>query len=323
MASLYSEKSEFETAINYFDKAEKSNKIKEKRFELLCLLGRGKIYLDQSNTAIAISFLNKALEYAETLKIISLTSEVHQLLSVAFEKEADFSKALQHYKSFNELQQAILSIEKANTLKHQQIAFSVESAEKEAEIHRLKNVELKNAFDKIAIQHHQLEIKNKETTDSIAYAKYIQDAYLPSKESFKKIAPDAFILYKPKNIVSGDFYWFTQLQSSNPALLFAAADCTGHGVPGAIMSVICCNALNDVIIKGGIHQPDLILNEVRNMVTGAFEKRENSASRKDGMDIALVSIDLTGLLYMILKFTTIYLKILQILHYRRFLLTTC
>ena len=297
LASLYSEKAEFETAINYFDKAEKSNKIKEKRFELLCLLGRGKIYLELSKTTLAISFLNKALEHAETLKIISLTSEVHQLLSIAFEKETDFSKALQHYKSFNDLQQAILSIEKANTLKHQQIAFSVESAEKEAEIHRLKNVELKNAFDKIATQHHQLEIKNKETTDSIAYAKYIQDAYLPSKESFKKIAPDAFIFYRPKNIVSGDFYWFTQLQSSNPTLLFAASDCTGHGVPGAIMSVICCNALNDVVIKAGIHQPDLILNEVRNMVTGAFEKRENSASRKDGMDIALVSIDLAKLRY--------------------------
>ena len=323
LASLYSEKGELETALNYFDKAESTNELKEKRFELLCLLGRGKIYLEQSKITEAIEYLNKALEFAETLKIISLTSEVHQLLSVAYEKSNDLSKALLHYKCFNDLQQQILSSEKVNMLKHQQIAFSVESAEKEAEIHRLKNVELKNAFDKINSQHLELEIKNKEITDSIDYAKYIQDAYFPSKDLFHKIVPDSFILYKPKDIVSGDFYWFyspylalsdregvahsrtseqKDIEDGNtPPLgelegvfLFAAADCTGHGVPGAIMSVICCNALNDVVKKHIIHQPDLILNEVRKIVTGAFEHYGNSTSRQDGMDISLVSLDLSG-----------------------------
>ena len=320
LATLYSEKGESEAALSYFDNAETANTINEKRFELLCLLGRGKIYLERSNIDKAIQYLTKALEYAETLKIIALTSEVHQLLSIAYEKIIDFSKSLQHYKFFNELQQQILSSEKVNMLKHQQIAFSVENAEKETEIHRLKNVELKNAFDKIRAQ-------NKDITDSIDYAKYIQDAYFPSKELFKKIVPDSFILYKPKDIVSGDFYWFS---SPSPALptgegaappqakwqgdsavanpppefiptkeggewegayfFFAAADCTGHGVPGAIMSVICCNALNDVMKKGVLHQPDQILNAVRSIVIEAFEQHGNSSRRKDGMDISLVSL---------------------------------
>ena len=298
LASLFSEKGELEISIDYFNKAERSNQFKEKRFELLCLIGRGKIYLEQLNIESAITNLNKALVISEELKIIALTAEVHQLLSSAYEKNNDFSRSLHHYKCFNDLQQEILSSEKVNMLKHQQIAFSVEHAEKEAEIHRLKNIELKNAFDKIAIQHHELEIKNKEITDSIDYAKYIQDAYFPSKELFKKIVPDSFLLYKPKDIVSGDFYWFHLTPGPSPngegdkrgEVLFAAADCTGHGVPGAIMSVICCNALNDVMKKGNIHQPDLILNNVREIVTGAFEQRENYSTQKDGMDIALIGL---------------------------------
>lgn len=290
LASLFSEKGEWEISIEYYDKAEKSNPVKDKRFELLCLMGRGRIYLEQSIIKDAITLLNKALVMSEELKIVSITSEVHQLLSTAYEKDNDFFKGLYHYKCFNDLQKEILSSEKINMLKHQQIAFSVENAEKEAEIHRLKNIELKNAFDKIAKQHRELEIKNKEITDSIDYAKYIQDAYLPSKELFQKTLPDAFLLYKPKDIVSGDFYWFTQLPAPNPSLLFAAADCTGHGVPGAFMSVICCNALNDVMKKGITHRPDLILNMVRDSVTGAFEQRENYKTRKDGMDISLISL---------------------------------
>lgn len=298
LASLFSEKGELEISIDYYNKAERSNQFKEKRFELLCLIGRGRIYLEQLNIGSAITNLNKALVISEELKIIALTSEVHQLLSSAYEKNNDFSRSLHHYKCFNDLQQEILSSEKVNMLKHQQIAFSVEHAEKEAEIHRLKNIELKNAFDKIAIQHHELEIKNKEITDSIDYAKYIQDAYFPSKELFKKIVPDSFLLYKPKDIVSGDFYWFHLTPGPSPngegnkrgEVLFAAADCTGHGVPGAIMSVICCNALNDVMKKGSIHQPDLILNNVREIVTGAFEQRENYSTQKDGMDIALIGL---------------------------------
>lgn len=289
LASLYSEKEEWELALDFFDKAEKANHNNDQRFELLSLLGKGKTFLNQATTANGIFCLNKALALAKALKIISLESETHELLAEAYEKEGDLQHALSHYKSYDELRQSILSSEKVNMLKHQQIAFSVESAEKEAEIHRLKNVELKNAFDKIAAQHSELEEKNKEITDSINYAKRIQDAYLPEKELFNKVFPKAFLLFKPKDIVSGDFYWFTQLNSPVPSILFAAADCTGHGVPGAIMSVICCNALNEVVNKKNIQQPDLILNEVRNIVTTAF-KQQGDVKQKDGMDISLVRL---------------------------------
>lgn len=289
LASLYSEQENWNLSLEYYHKAEQSNIKQEKRFDVLCLLGKGKIYLHQSNITESIVCLNKALVISQELKITSIQSEVHELLAQAFEKSGDLTQALLHYKTYNQLRQEILSNDKVNTLKNQQIAFSVESAEKEAEIHRLKHVELKNAFDQIAAQHHQLEEKSKEITDSITYAKRIQDAYLPEKDLLTKIFPQAFLLFKPKDIVSGDFYWYSQLNSPTPSRIFAAADCTGHGVPGAIMSVICSNALNEVVNNKHIHQPDLILNEVRNMVTASF-KKQGESTQKDGMDIALVRL---------------------------------
>jgi serine phosphatase RsbU (regulator of sigma subunit) len=289
LASLYSEQENWTLSLDYYQKAEQSNLKQEKRFDVLCLLGKGKIYLYQANLTESITCLNKALTISQDLKITSIQSEVHELLAQAFEKSGDLTQALFHFKTYNQLRQEILSNDKVNTLKNQQIAFSVESAEKEAEIHRLKHVELKNAFDQIAHQHHQLEEKSKEITDSITYAKRIQDAYLPEKDLLTKIFPQAFLLFKPKDIVSGDFYWYSQLSTPTPSRIFAAADCTGHGVPGAIMSVICNNALNEVVNNKHIHQPDLILNEVRNMVTASF-KKQGESSQKDGMDIALVRL---------------------------------
>ncbi len=289
LASLYSEQQNWALSLEHYQKAEQSNIKHEQRFDVLCFLGKGKIYLYQDNITDSISYLNKALAISQELKITSIQSEVHELLAQAHEKSRDLKQALLHYKTYNQLRQEILSNDKVNTLKNQQIAFSVESAEKEAEIHRLKHVELKNAFDQIAAQHHQLEEKGKEITDSITYAKRIQDAYLPEKDLLTKIFPQAFLLFKPKDIVSGDFYWYSQLNSPTPSRIFAAADCTGHGVPGAIMSVICGNALNEVINNKHIHQPDLILNEVRNIVTNSF-KKQGESTQKDGMDIALVRL---------------------------------
>ncbi|MBI3518132.1 MAG: tetratricopeptide repeat protein [Bacteroidetes bacterium] len=294
LASLYAEQGDWNLSLEYYQKAERSNVKHEQRFDVLCLLGKGKNHLHQSNLSESIACLNKALIISQELKITSIQSEVHELLAQAFEKSGDLEQALFHYKTYNTLRQELLSNDKVNTLKNQQITFSVEAAEKEAEIHRLKHVELKNAFDQIAAQHHQLEEKSKEITDSISYAKRIQDAYLPAKDLLTTIFPQAFLLFKPKDIVSGDFYWFSQLNSTTPSRIFAAADCTGHGVPGAIMSVICSNALNEVVGNKYIHQPDLILNEVRNLVTASF-KKQGEATQKDGMDISLVRlIDMDG-----------------------------
>lgn len=132
-----------------------------------------------------------------------------------------------------------------------------------------------------------VEIKNKEITDSITYAKRIQEAILPSPASFKKVLQESFILYKPKDIVAGDFYW---MEYSDNKVLIAAADCTGHGVPGAMVSVVCNNALNRAVREFGLSKPGDILNKVRDLVIESFASGKKDI--KDGMDIALLSFDL-------------------------------
>lgn len=131
-----------------------------------------------------------------------------------------------------------------------------------------------------------LEEKNKEITDSITYAKRIQSAILPPQKLFKQNLNNSFILYKPKDIVAGDFYWMEQVEKT---ILFAAADCTGHGVPGAMVSVVCNNGLNRSVREYELTKPARILDKTREIVLKEFEKSEEDV--KDGMDIAIVSIE--------------------------------
>jgi serine phosphatase RsbU (regulator of sigma subunit) len=140
-----------------------------------------------------------------------------------------------------------------------------------------------------------LKISNEEVKASINYAKRIQEAILPPMSSIKKNLPQSFIYYKPKDIVAGDFYWMYLSPQSNSGdvdgatVLFAAADCTGHGVPGAMLSVICHNALNQSVKKFGITQPNLILENSRDLVIETFA--ESNENVQDGMDIALCALD--------------------------------
>lgn len=131
----------------------------------------------------------------------------------------------------------------------------------------------------------ELETKNKEILDSITYAKRIQNAILPPDKIVKEYLQESFILYIPKDIVAGDFYW---LEQQKDAVLFAAADCTGHGVPGAMVSVVCHNALNRSVREYGLTKPGKILDSTRKIILEEFEKSEESV--KDGMDIALCSL---------------------------------
>ncbi|MFL5753292.1 MAG: SpoIIE family protein phosphatase [Bacteroidia bacterium] len=131
-----------------------------------------------------------------------------------------------------------------------------------------------------------IEEKNKDITDSINYAKRIQNAMLPAKELKYRLFPEAFVLFLPKDIVSGDFYWFAE---KNGKRLIAAADCTGHGVPGALMSMVGNNILHQLVNEKGITAPDEILNFLHKEVRTALKQHEQSETR-DGMDIALCTI---------------------------------
>lgn len=141
----------------------------------------------------------------------------------------------------------------------------------------------------ITNQKQTLEIKNQEITDSITYAKRIQEAILPPKRILENALPNSFVLYLPKDIVAGDFYW---IEVVNDLVIFAVADCTGHGVPGAMVSVVCHNALNRSVREFGLTNPNEILDKTRELVIETFEQSDKEV--KDGMDIGLCAWDRTN-----------------------------
>ena len=156
---------------------------------------------------------------------------------------------------------------------------------KQRDIIDIQKQEVEIQKEKVDEAYDKLEEKNTEILDSINYAKRIQRAILPPDKLVKQYLQDSFILYKPKDIVAGDFYW---LEPTENGVLFAAADCTGHGVPGAMVSVVCNNGLNRCVREYDLTEPGEILDKTREIVISEFEKSEEEV--KDGMDIALCSL---------------------------------
>jgi len=150
---------------------------------------------------------------------------------------------------------------------------------------------LEDSNKQLAIQKDIIEEKNKSITDSINYAEKIQTAILPHYSSLQKCFPESFILFKPKDILSGDFYW---LNHKEDCLFLAAADCTGHGVPGSLMSMLGSTFLNEIVNEKKITQPSTILFELRERVIAILKQNEGDSKSKDGMDIALCKIDFTN-----------------------------
>ncbi|MBI5219604.1 MAG: tetratricopeptide repeat protein [Bacteroidia bacterium] len=148
---------------------------------------------------------------------------------------------------------------------------------------------IKNAEEEIRAKNIELEDKNLLITDSINYAKTIQEAILPSKKIMQAYFPEYFIYYKPRDIVSGDFYWFGELNSK---IYIATVDCTGHGVPGGFMSMIGHALLNEIILEKKIALPSDILNELNSKVITVLHKDSNIIThQEDGMDITVCCID--------------------------------
>lgn len=152
---------------------------------------------------------------------------------------------------------------------------------------RRANTQITRQKEEIEVQKSLIERKNVEVMDSINYARTIQEAILPSDQTWAENVGESFVLYMPKDIVSGDFYWTEKRGSS---ALFAAVDCTGHGVPGAFMSIIGHNGLNSAVNEHRLTRPDVIMNFLNMTVNEALRKRDGR-SVKDGMDMALCLLD--------------------------------
>ena len=158
-----------------------------------------------------------------------------------------------------------------------------------------RTVEVTHQKEEIEKQKSLIEEKNKDITDSINYAERIQQAFLPDLERMKNAVPNSFVLFHPRDIVSGDFYWFNEVERKKSKMfLLAAGDCTGHGVPGAFMSMINSSLLNETVNTKKIIKPNLILNEVRKNIIALLKQTGETGGQKDGMDVALVRLKITN-----------------------------
>jgi len=283
MAAIYQEKNDFKKAIEY---AKKSLKIATKIGAVSDIMVSNKIlyecYRETGNLTLALDNYTAYIAARDSLNNQKNQKEVvRQEMQYAFDKEEVVRKKEDEKE---------LAISKAQKKQQKLITYAIAIG--------LSLVILFSLFivNRLRITKKQKQIieeqkllvdeKNQEITDSIAYAKRIQTAILPPIKIVKEYLKQSFILYQPKDIVAGDFYW---MEIIGEKVLFAAADCTGHGVPGAMVSVVCNNALNRSVREYGLISPGEILDKTRQIVIEEFEKSEEEV--KDGMDIALCSIE--------------------------------
>jgi serine phosphatase RsbU (regulator of sigma subunit) len=207
----------------------------------------------------------------------------HQLLGELYKADKNFKAALDHLENGHRVKSELAGEEVTNRIKAIQQKHATEQADKLAELERKKNVELKQAYDAI-------EEQNTSILDSINYARRIQAALLGSHSMLSKNIAENFVLYMPKDIVSGDFWW---CEEEKDEFYFAVADCTGHGVPGAFMSLLNINLLTRALADNENAAPAKLLNEVRRHVIASLNK-EGNAEARDGMDVVLCSLNKTG-----------------------------
>lgn len=280
------------------------------------------IYNKLNKPQLAIKYANEALKESEILKTKERSSNIYASLANSYAKIRDFEKAFLNLRRYTDIRDSIFTKDASQQILDLSTKYETEIKEKQilllkkdkqvqvAESQRQKGflytvvfvliltvlfailminrfVLIKKQKKHIELQKLLVEEKNKEITDSITYAKRIQSAILPPEKQFKRYLKDSFVFYQPKDIVAGDFYWF---EIQDDIVFVAAADCTGHGVPGAMVSVVCHNALNRSLKEYKLTKPSDILDKTREIIIAEFEKSDEDV--KDGMDISLCALNL-------------------------------
>ena len=178
----------------------------------------------------------------------------------------------------------------SEALKSQNEQLTRQNTEIETQKNDLANIawELQDKNQEVEAQRALVDSQNKEITDSIIYAQRIQSALIPSQDALTEIFPNHFVLFKPKSIVSGDFYWATKVKRWT---VFCVADCTGHGVPGAFMSMLGVSFLNEIVRKDEVVDAADILNQIRSQIISSLKEECSNYIQVDGMEMALCVLE--------------------------------
>ncbi|HCQ29372.1 MAG TPA: hypothetical protein DIU39_03735 [Flavobacteriales bacterium] len=241
-----------------------------------------RIYISKSEFNQAKSHLNIAENECLKTNNKELLTDVYEIFAEYYEKINDAQNAYKYLKNHLNLKEKILKENNIKRIQRLQLGFEIDSLKNEALKQKEINKKLKKAFYQIEQQSKQIELFNKEIKDSIHYAKRIQEVLVqPNEQIFNYVKEHAYF-YKPKDIVSGDFYW-TFFNGKD--IYFALADCTGHGVPGAFMSVLGISSLNEIMSENNMASPAEILNKLQHKILQYLSK---SSNRRDGMDLFLI-----------------------------------
>ena len=179
-------------------------------------------------------------------------------------------------------------LQKEITKATEEIKTQKEEIEAQRDEIEAQRTEVEAQRDQLEIQRDLVVKQKDEIIDSISYAKKIQAAMMPPEQYFHEFLAEVFILFKPRDIVSGDFYWIKQVKQYT---ILAAADCTGHGVPGAFMSMLGMSYLNEIVHRREITQANQVLNEIRKQIRNSLRQYGEAEESKDGIDMALCVID--------------------------------
>lgn len=312
----YSDEGKFDLSIEKLNQAIALAKTVNHKSDLVFLyhyLGRAYGFMKQYNKSLEA--FSTSLNLAYEFKDVDYESENYYCMAESNYEMGNYKAAYDLFEKYKRTEDTISSKEITEELNAIKIKYDTEKKQQEIELLKanankdkivkvslligavmllllaflmFNRYRLKSKTNKLL--EHQNEIiseKNKDISDSINYAKKIQEAILPSHDDISAVFPSHFVVSLPKDVVSGDFYWFSHHDQYK---LFVVADCTGHGVPGAFMSMIGNTLLNNIVVERKILRPDLILNELRKEIIKSLKQGETSAN-KDGMDLSLICLN--------------------------------
>ncbi len=271
------------------------------------------IYLKQNDFDAALSYTNRSLELATAYGLKKQIGDAHLQLSKLHEQAGNQKEAFNYYRNHILYRDSIQNIEAIQQMADMRTDFEV--AQKQIEVDLLtqkrknqRGINILAAFTLVLIilfaiglyrryifikrTNVQINTQRDEIVESITYAERIQSAMLPPETVLSELLNEHFILYKPRDIVSGDFYWIKQVKQY---IVLVAADCTGHGVPGAFMSMLGMSYLNEIVQRRGITQANQVLNELREQIKYSLRQHGKRDESKDGIDMALCVLDLEGM----------------------------
>lgn len=321
---IYDGQGKYTESVNYINKAlEIKQRIKDNSGVSIAYINIAETLMHMKRKAEAMEYLNKALVLCKAINRKEGLKIVYNTMAQISAEQGDFKNAYNYQLLYGEMKDSLYKEGSNKVMAEMQTKYESEKKEKEIALltkdSQIQSLQLnKSKLGMIVLgiavllilaiaalfynrsklkqranqllEHRNTEItlQKKEITDSINYAKRIQESILPPLDVWKKILPDSFIFYRPKDIVSGDFYWIEQ---KNDVVCFAAVDCTGHGVPGALMSVVGFNLLTQAINEVHLTKPSEILKHLDAGVTKTLRQSEEGKGVKDGMDLSLCSFN--------------------------------